>query len=317
MAKVCACSNTLANTGSPSCDPVARVTRKLIIVNMFQDDGTENEIDLSTATLNEAFFTALRDQVNGDQRWYPLAPLDNVENTAEDSVYESLNSGRNLKVQNGARSFMGVMVEASAAYLGQLEDIGCGTIGAYIVDLSGNLVGNGGSTAGKLKPIKIDSNTWDATIIPATDTTVQKVQLKFEWDRKEQDSNLRMILKVDMANADLIGLNGLFDVLGKDLALTSTTNISAILFSKFGTLIGDVYSAKVEGLTAAQITVRNTTTSSDIVPSAVVESPNGTYTITMAAQTSADIMKLKVIKSGFSAEFVTTIGGVELGFTIP
>lgn len=317
MSKVCLCSNTLSNTGSPSCEPIAKVLRKLIITSLYQDDGTVNEIDL-TATLNLAFFSALRDNANGDERIYPLMNLDNVEQVAEDSIVETLNSGQNLKIQDGARSVTGLMVEASPAYLGQVEDLGCGAIGAYIVDLAGNLIGDGVTNPGSLRPIKIDSNTWDAIRVPATDTTVEKIQLKFNWDRAAQDRNLRMVKKSEMANADLLGLNGLFDVLGEDQALpTSTTQLKVKLFSRFGSVGGGVPTGAIEGLTASEFEVYNVTQASQVTPSAAVESPEGTYLLTFSAQTSADVCKLKALKSGLSADYVTDINGNDLTFTIP
>ena len=57
MANICNCSLSLSNTGIPSKQSIAAVTKKLIFVKLYADDGTRNSI-ASTDTLDDAYFSA-------------------------------------------------------------------------------------------------------------------------------------------------------------------------------------------------------------------------------------------------------------------
>jgi len=316
--KNCNCTLGLTNSGIPNCQPVMKVARKLIVVPMFQDDGTANEIDLTSDTLDSAFFLGKRDNVDSSQRWYPLPKMENVETSRDNPIKEDFNSGRSITIQDGVRTFTGLLVQQYGTFLNKIEDYGCDRVGVFIVDKDGNLIGIS-DTANKLRPIEIDGDSWKPILQWGDDTTSTKIQLNFNWDMDEQDRNIRMIKKSDLDNYNLLSLNGLLDVYGRDLALpTSTTQLKVALFYEFGGLKdqGD-YTAGVEGLGVDDIVVYNVTTDTDVTPSAVTETPEGTYELTFAAQTSADVLKVKVDKSGFSAEYVEDTAGADIEFTVP
>lgn len=318
----CNCTLGLTNSGVPNCEPIWNVAKKLIIVPMFQDDGTANEIDLTNDTLNATYFNALRDQAAADQRWYPLPIIENATNEKGDPITQSFDSGRSVKIQDGPRTFNALIIGKKGQtpnLLAAVEGYGCERVGAYIVDKSNNLIGIQGSATDKIAPIEIDGSTWDVRWMAPTDTTISHVSIGFQWEQNQEDSKLRMIASSSMANFDLLGLNGLLDVYGRDLALpTSTTQLAVKLFNNSGTKTanGD-WSSLIEGLGTSDLTVYNVTTDTDVTPSAIAESPAGSYTLTFSAQTSADVLKVKVEKTGFSAEYAKDIDGADITFTVP
>ena len=81
----CGCS--IANLGYGSCGEVFDVTRKLIFVRTYDNDGVRNKIstsDLVDGVLPEAFITA-KLIATPDKRWYPIGDFNAVvEATGED-----------------------------------------------------------------------------------------------------------------------------------------------------------------------------------------------------------------------------------------
>ena len=174
MAKACACEVGLGNQGTPGCFPIARVTRKAIYVPYFADDGTVNSIDL-TVDLDQAYFDGLLSNADRSKRIFPSPLFDNTEDLRNDPIFESLNSGANIWIQDGTRTFSGWHVGADASLVGKLNNYKCIDLGVFLVDKEGNLIGNGTKEEGKLYPIRVAKNTFYPLLMPGTDTTIQNV----------------------------------------------------------------------------------------------------------------------------------------------
>ena len=162
---VCSCNVGLGDTGLPGCQPIASVARKFIQVPLVADDGTEFSI-AANATLDQAFFDALINQSDRTKAIFPWPVMDNVENVRGDAVTETLNSGKNIIVQQGTKTFTGVVVNQSPSFLDKVESGACVKFGYYIVDIDGNLIGkikNGDTSA--LYPIAVDNDTFKPTLI--------------------------------------------------------------------------------------------------------------------------------------------------------
>jgi hypothetical protein len=296
MSEVCNCSVVLGNTGLPNCVPIQDVAKRLILVPTFASDGTINEY-ATTTTFNQVFFDARINDADPSKRWYPTPDIENIEDVRADAIFETLNNGKNIFIQQGARTFTGIIVKGSAEFLGQLEKNGCTKFSAFVVDKNGNLIGNGVTKTGYIRPIKIDNNTWYPRLQKKTDTESQKVQLNFEWDIIEKDSNIRMISAVDIS-IDLFDLKGLVDVLSDGISSITTTGFTAKLKTLYGTLKAPVV---VKGLVLADFDLYNKTTSSAIVITSVTETPDGTYAFVFPAQSSADVLELSIDKDGFDS----------------
>jgi hypothetical protein len=303
MATVCNCEVGLSNTGLPNCAPIADVTKRIILVPIFANDGTRNEYEVATTTFNQVFFDGKINEADASKRWFPLPDIENIEDVRADAILETLNSGKNIFVQQGIRSFLGLIIKQSPEYLSQLEAATCVKFGALVIDKKGNLIGNGASKAGYLRPIQIDNNTWYPRLIKATDTEVQKIQLGFEWDINEQDSNIRMVSANDIA-IDLFDLRGLLDVYGTTPTAISTTGFTITLETFFGSMKDKV---EVVGLLLADFDLYNVTDSLAVTILTVTENPDGTYAFTFAAQTSGDVLKLSVDKNGFDSTPLETV----------
>ena len=281
MAVVCSCSTKMGNTGTPDCKTLAKTTSMLIAVRKTADDGTTNQIDV-TSTLNQASFDALIQNSDESKRWYPIGELETVVQERGESVLQTYDSGRSIKVQDGQKTFTSVIPEMEYAYLGKLELFSCQEFGVYIVDIDGNLKGEIDSTGVYLNPMYVATSSWDVRYKEATDTTANEIMLNFQFDKKVADSDLRMIVPSEMDNINLLDLEGLMDVNGVFSSITTTT-VTAALTLDYGSAVTPVI---VENLVFGNIIVRNTSTLTAYATSAAPEAPDGTYAVVFATAPS-------------------------------
>jgi hypothetical protein len=153
----------------------------------------------------------------------------------------------------------------------------------------------------KLYPIMVDKDTFQPTLIKATDTTVAKVQVSFEFSRIEKDENLKMINSQNIVGVDMLSVNGLLDGY---VAITNdtVTSVTATISTSYGSFGSPI---KIEGLQLADFTLFNVTDNASVVISSLTETSAGVYVLDFAAQTAADSMRLTISKTGFSIEVAT------------
>ena len=94
---------------------------------------------------------------------------------------------------------------------------------------------------------------------------------------------------------DLLNKVGLIDVFARFGVANLTTEIAIDFYDVDGSAAGDPFT----GLLLGDFTVFNENTALAVVPSASVEAPNGTYTLTIAAQTTGDILTVTATQAGF------------------
>lgn len=299
----CKCDNTLGNTGTPTCQPIMSVMKNIIVVPRFDSTGARNYIDL-TATLNQAYFTGKVNESDPSKRWYPIRDIKNVTSEKGDSIIETFEDQSTVFIQEGVRSFAGLLAKQSPNYLKKIKDYRCTEIDIYVVDKEGNLIGMK-TEEGKLFGIMVDNQSWNPTLAFGTDTTVQKILLAFNFEIDEKDENLEMITASDINPVNLLNLSGLLDVYSKVSGI-STTGYTLTLTYSYGSVLnkgkvkGLVLADFISSVTATTAKVRNQTDSTDITISSVTETSDGVYVFVITpAQTSADVLIPFAKKNGF------------------
>ena len=295
----CKCDVGLSNTGT-ACTPLQAVARQYILTPKFKADGTLNKLDI-TSTLNTAFWTS---QVNAtaEERWYPLPRVQNVTGEKGDNIVQSFNDGSTAFIAEGARTVVGFLPGQAPHLVGQINDARCSEIAMYVIDKDGNLIGKC-IEDGFLHPICLEDDTISATYVKNdASATVSGVNIAFTWSLDEKDENMSMI-KVDEMTDGVAGIKGLLDI------KSSYANISTTGFDV--TLTVDGYGTKltpqlVKGLVAGDFALFNVTDSLSVTILTATESPDGTYAITFAAQTSADVLRLTPSKDGYNFSAVVT-----------
>ena len=293
----CECGSiTLGNSGRADCTNIANATNNLIIVPRLDSTGARNYID-TTVTLNQAWIDALINQDDKSLKYYPLPAMKNVTSERAEPNKQEFPDGSSIVLQQGTKSFSGEWVgkDASYTFMSKVENYGCGDIAAFIVDVDGNIIGNG-EDADKLYPIALDGDTWFVNLKDAVmGTSVQSLMLTYQYDRSEEDSNLRMIAASE-TTFDARTLSGLQDV-NSAISSITTTGFTATLTKDYGT---QVTKQLVKGLVIGDFDLNETSpTPGAIVITSVTESADGVYDFVIPAATSADVLGLDLTKDGF------------------
>ena len=271
----CNCNVGLSNTGQPGCVPIQSVTSSLIMVPIKDNSGNLNGIDLSSPL---PVWNDLINEADASKRWFPLPAFENVELPKADSQFEEANSGRMAFLRQGKRSFAGELwgEDSTPTLLGKLDAGRCVAFGVYVVDVNGNLIGS--KSNGYLYPIPVDEQSWDPRFMFATDSTVQKIMLGFDFDRLFNDSTMYMITATE-AGQDFNQLSGLIDVNIEFVGTPTTTDIVFKAFFDYGTALNPIV---LQGA-AADFTLYDITVAASVTIDAINEAPDGTYTITQTA----------------------------------
>lgn len=302
----CTCNISLGNTGSPTCEPIIDVIKKLIVVPYYDNDGAVNSVLLST-TLNAAYFTAKVNHLDNSKRWLPLGDLKNPTGERAESIFESFEDGSKALVREGTRSMAYIMPKKGTTLLSKIKGYRCAEVGVFGITKSGALVGMISADGLSLNPIKVDSSSWNPTYVFTNDTALQKINLAFDFAQEEFDEDIRMIQTSSMVGVNLISLMGLLDV-NIAYSPSTVTQVVFTLTSDYGDAKNPV---KVEGFDIADFTLTNTTTSAPITALTLTEAA-GVYTITFAAQTSGNMILVEASKNGFDNSRLSASAGVVL-----
>lgn len=297
----CACDAGLSNLGYPGCSTQIKVARALYIVPTFDSTGVKNNVTVATA-IDDAFLTARFNDPDNSKRWYPLQKLETVTPARADATLETAPSGRTAFVKDGIKKWTADKWEGGAVLKKSLDAIRCNDVSVFIIDAEGKLVGMDKDDTGvTLYPIATDKASWYTKLIEATDTTIEKLQISFDWAQSEFDADIRFVVPT----GDLFSSNGLTDITAT-VSNIITTGFKAKLFTKNG--YGDI-SKKIPatGLLIGDFVLKNKTTPAAVTILTMVESPDGTYTFTFAAQTSASHLQLIPSLDGFDYTAVSAV----------
>lgn len=313
----CSCDVTFKNTGKPNCVPANLVFKKFIVVPLQAADGSYNKI-ASSDTLNSAFFTAKFNHVDDTKRWYPLPAMKNVESTKAENITENFNDQSVIFVQEGVRGINALLVGQGPVMVGQLKTVRCSQFGVFAIDGNGSLYGYTNNESDNLYPIPVDNNTWAPVWQMASDTTVEKINLTFQFDANLQDEYINQIAAGDITGINLLNASGLIDILSTITSCGQTVTVLK-LYTRYGSnfnklpmeglVITDFFD--VAGGTASRI--YNVTDSLAVVLSSVVESTvtPGTYTLTYPSQGLTEVLRFTPVKTGFDfTEVVTNTGTI-------
>jgi len=294
----CDCNAGLSNTGRPNCVPLFGITSSMILVPITANDGTKNGIDLSASVPT---WSDLVNEADASKRWFPLPAFENVELPKADSLFEEANSGRQVFLRQGKRSFAGELwaEDSTPTFLGKLLKSRCVDFGMYIVDVNGNLIGS--EVDGFLYPIPVDNPSWDPKFAFATDSTTQKIMLGFDFNRLFDESTMYMITEAE-AGIDFTTLEGLIDVNLLNLVV-GTTSLEFFASFDYGTAYEKII-YQGANLTSDWL-VTNVTQSLSFTPDLVTENPDGQYELdytTSGTVAVGDIVKVEVTKNGFDGE---------------
>lgn len=297
---LCDCTTAFGNTGLSPCEQIAKATVTWILMSKYNAEGELNFIDVSNpATLGatvRALTTAATDPLS---RLYPLPVAENVTAEKTATIFETAPSNRKYRVQEGVRTFLGQFMgdNSSVRFLGELNKFGCDELVFFNVDTDGSIWGST-QEEGKLYGVDLSSSSFDTMLMFATDTTTQKIQLQFDVAYGFDDSTWKSITAANLGYSAL-ALRGLVSA---NMVAGTITTTSTVVSISYATNSAVNQTKPITGLLPADFTVNEL----DPTPGAVVvlTAPEslvtpGTYTVTWAAQTSADILEISAARGSF------------------
>lgn len=298
MSDSCSCTSKYENSGLTSCiGALIKVSRRIIMVPKYADDGTLNKITLP-ATINSAYITALINQADRSKRWYPLPKHVGAEITKSESTFETHSDNSKSFIHEGVSSFKAAYPDMQPFYLKVLKSGRCTDMACYIVDKAGALVGLSNGEENVLYPFALNRNTTDAIYMFATDTTTSKINLSFEFDTDQMDEQITKIDSSDMVSVNLLAssYDGLYDAIKSQ----TSTGIAAMVFKLYAQSGSAASPVAITGLTAPSFALYNVTDIAAVTVLTAVESTTvpGTYTLTYANQTPADVIRITPTKTG-------------------
>lgn len=235
---VCECNVTLGNTGVPGCNPLFKVTSKIVFVPTFDSTGAKNKIAIATP-YTQILLDASLNQSDATKRYYPTPILNVVAGERAESKFQTDPFGRKEKVKDGIRNMTAEIWKQGGIFLGQIDKVNCNDFSFYAIDINGNVQGMISSDEdGYLYPIRISKGSFDAIYMAATPEANEMVKIAFDIDYRETDSLLRMIAASDMT-ADWLEAEGLIDV-NSIISSISTTGFTAKLVTKYGSVVSPV-----------------------------------------------------------------------------
>lgn len=299
MSLGCKCDLGLSNTGTPNCITIQSVTSKIILVPILATDGTKNKVALGTP-LTEASVNLLLNNADASKRWFPLGTFENVTMEKAESSFEEAPSGKKVFIKQGKRSFAGELWSTTPTLLGKIQDNRCVEFGIYIVDVNGNLIGSKQGT--DLYPIPVDNQSFDARLMYATDSAVQKIMVAFDFDRLFDESTLWIITPTDASGYNFNSAEGLLDVV-LDKVSSTQTGLVAKANLDYGTGANGI---AVKGLVLADFKLLKASDLSVINITSVTAVDNS-YTLVFASQTLGTSVILSVAKTGYIGTLTTTL----------
>ncbi len=292
MAEICSCETVMGNTGLPSCYKALTLASGIFMTPTYANDGTKNVID-TTDTIDDAYILAAINNADQSKRWFPLQKLNAVTSERAEPTFDTRSDGGQAFVKDGIRSFSFEVWEGGARFKKMLDKGRCREFSFFIIN-EGRIIGLDLTDEQlELAPIRIAKDSLVVNYLFATDTTVEKVSVSFQFDQRENDGNLSYVEVED--DADLTGYRGLLDI-HSTVPLNTLTTVTVNLFNKYGAANNKNV---LSGLVAGDFALYNVTDSLAVTVVSSAESPDGTYLITFAAQTANDVLRITPTKAGY------------------
>lgn len=303
MSEICLCNGQLANTGKSLNDKLFGVTVMNIAVPLIGSDGTPNTID-PTGDIAQQLLDGFTAQDPAD-RFYPVTGLSDVEFPDEGTQFETDSNGQNRKTRESIKSMGYAVKNVSYTYMEQLRDR-CVDFGIYRVDVCGNVLGSLRSST-DLRPLIVNKDSLSVIPTDATDSTVQKAMVNFQFATYESNNFGKWAVLTDSGANEAVGMLDAVVNVTIDSSTEATLDIAEIYGSA-------QLSNPITGLLLADVTLTNYTTDTSgialtsLTPSATVP---GRYTAVFTAQTTADKISFVVYKAAASIDVRSYLGESE------
>jgi len=232
----CNCDQGIGNSGFFSCiEEVMKDAVGVIIVPRVANDGTVNNINIASDTLDATFYNDKYNQSDASKRWFPLLDLKEVEEAFDESVTKDYSDGTSVFLQKGPHTFSAMMVKKSYTILNLFESLKCVDHGVYIVDSDGKKSGLVSADGTTLDPYPVQKETVDGRPNPAVaGSSPQEIMYNFQFDNLIKMQNTGVVLTSDIDGFNLLTSSGLLNVNGIVTIPTATSFTVELVLTDYG-----------------------------------------------------------------------------------
>jgi hypothetical protein len=305
--EICFCGKGgVGNLGLPDCTELLKVVSRVGITNTYDKDGNRNSIkiaDFVDGKLPAGYFNDLLKEEDASKRIYITAKtFDEVEITNTDRTTQTTSSGAIYELLQGVVQFTGKLMKFPPAYSGQLNSSSCGENSVYLFDVEGRIMGEISSDGLELLPLELQEGSVTSNWFPKSDAGESYVDFNFQLSRVVSNEKFLTISPSNIVE-NLLKAESLIDVTLSDG--TGTQSITTLYldanyslygtFNSLGSLVGKT------ALTDWDVDGVN--------PTAVVESADGVYELTVANTSPAVVKYVEgrtvATKKGFESNELT------------
>lgn len=278
----CNCADKeLSLVGRPNCVFNIKATRRVAIMHARKSDGTRNFIDVTAgaaAGFSQAWWNSLLTNPNPQERLYLSADLENTDYPPSEATKEEAASGRSVETRPEFLGFQGENWDKDANSVASLEydKLKCNDFVYFPIDVAGSIFGDASEWEdGKLYGIAIMGGSFSKQRMLATDGATNKIMISWQNDyARFRDGNLGGISS-SLMDVTPMSLSPVQRVNGVATLPTTTE----VVLTVTGNFIEGIGYNSIVGLVAADFTLEDST-GTPVTITGVVESPDGTYTIT-------------------------------------
>lgn len=298
MSQICVCGGRLGATGIGNCVIQFFTTHNYMLMPTYKEDGTKNYIDISDpTTLGDDIIALTQASTPMLERLFPLPFAESIDRTKTDTTFETPPSGNMYRVQDGLRqNTMEFMAEnASFAFARELSEFGCTKMSYFANDTSGTIEGYvDPAFPTRFYPLPMMKGSFDEMYMYATDTTVQKLKLKFNLQRNFNEDNIYYITANDLGYSatELVGL------IPASIAASSITTTGAT-FTVTENGNNALSQKPIEGLLIGAFDLVNKDDGSTVTLTGITEGVPGVYAGTYVAISGAHTFEITATAPGY------------------
>ena len=303
----CVCGTPAGiNAGVPGCTVEMGPMASPVFEYKLDAAGVRNGIDVTSATVGADITAKILASTAVTSRLFPTVRVQNPTVSRTDTNYETTANGDKFKLdgEGGIYSFLFEYYGKDGVFqiLREFKKMGCTDIVMYIATTDGNLWGTKDSVNGTmLYGYELSKETIDAYYQFAVPGAKARTMVSFDVDRDVCFENSYVITSAEMVATGGVKSTSFSPLITGNQTITnpSTTTFQVELYEGFGTANNR---NDITGLLAAAFTFTDITGGGSVnkVIDTVVESPDGTYLVTLLVLVATnDIIKVEVTALGY------------------
>ena len=290
MSVACKCDEGISSLFVGGCNGLVDITARAIFLERFTSTGTRNFLDVSAVPVPASVFTAAFKNVDATKRFHITPELMNPTWVPNEDNLQTFDGGQIAKLSDGTTTLTFMVINVSPQEAANYKKLECGKNDVMLVTESGQLIGYASPEdidAGRLYGLPVQNITVLAT--PSkTNASVSNVMITLTLSK-----TLNLAHIVTVASADML-VDLLTVAEPKNAVLTATTPTTTLVVVNVASEYYGINGAlPIEGLGIADFKLTELP-STAVTALTVTETAAGTYSITYAALSSADVLRIEL-----------------------